>query len=177
LKTIVKRNCINCSNNIIHHNVSSCVNLIVNREIEQINFDQLFQPSSLSFVCSVCNHQNHTLTETYKTRTSTKFIIVYLNTQNFSNGLARRTDCKIKKLNPSNVQLPGITNDSFKVISAICHLPSGSRNVGNAGHYVIWTRSRCKTGWLRISDSLSQYYELFVEDLKDITTLVLEKNS
>ena len=71
--------------------------------------------------------------------------------------------------------IPGSNNSIYKLEAVVFHILFDYSNECKGGHYVIWVRSLCETGWIRISDSIEKYYQNLISDLKDITFMLLEK--
>jgi hypothetical protein len=177
LKIQTERACDKCQLKVLNTTSSSFIGLTIEKSWKQKKFSQLFRQSSCIIQCTNCNCVSQTTNDTYKLNADTNFISVYINSSYFSAGAGKRAQCKIINFDPLNVQIPGIVDCSFKVKSAICHDTSSSNDIANGGgHYIIWSISKCNSGWMRISDTFGRYYNTLIKDLKDVIFLVLEKN-
>ena len=83
-----------------------------------------------------------------------------------------RSNMEILNFDPLKVVIPN-SNNLFRVKSAIIHKSNCVGIAGQGGHYTYW--KQFWEGWIEISDSVVNFHEKFVENLKDVYVLILEK--
>lgn len=87
-------------------------------------------------------------------------------------------DCKVivKDFDENCVIIPGDESQTiFTVQAAIKHIPFNKNNVDEGGHYVCCRRTVQNKGWLMISDTFSEFYNVFDKTLEGVYLLFLQK--
>lgn len=183
IKSITKRTCKNCQNEkYFPPEHANSINIYVpNNGRKEIDFAELqrlgLDSDHHGYICEVCSYLEHSSTEFFELQELTQYLILKLSSNmNNNDGSIRRINCKIKNFDPDRVKIENLnTNDHFVVKSAIFHYTLNANDDGRAGHYIIWIRSKCNSGWIRISDSSGKFFQNLVNDLKDVVILILEK--
>ena len=102
-------------------------------------------------------------------------MIVNINSFEFVNGIRKikKKKGKINNYDCNNLIIPNLGNIIIK--SAICYLPGNESDADVGGHYIIWQRYNTENKWIRISDSFGKSYQNLVNNLANVTLLILEK--
>ena len=103
-----------------------------------------------------------------------KFLLIRLQTTNIRNGVITELNSEIIDYDINRINLNANIPSQFKIVSAIVYIRGNKSN--NYGHYVIWVRKLNNNGWLRISDSVSRYFNNLIKNLKNVYLLFLESN-
>ena len=165
-----KRICIDCSNEVEYDFMQEYILIAqVPLDIKYINFINLFDTNIINIECQICHQNEHNSIENIRIGIETKYVLLEISS-------AANQNLNIKSFNSDFVEIPGIIGASFTVKPAICYYSINGNNYGKNGHYAIWFRSICKTGWMRISDDHAKFYPNLIKDLKDVKLLMLEKN-
>lgn len=181
IESITTSRCKNCFTEKVLTNVNELsINLSLPEKSKQIDFNHLLQFSLNSeideYSCENCNCKKHTTSQSLRSTPNLKYIIIKISISTNDQTGITRNNCKIKNFNPEDIRIANFNeNCSFKLKSAICHLTADEKKDGSAGHYVVWSRSLCNSGWIRISDDSGKFYQKLIGDLKNVTMLMCER--
>jgi len=157
-----------CANIIEHEAPELSITIYIPSEVKQIDFDSLFVAKTCTWDCKMCSHNQHLQEERFEMGSNTRFILLVVSSSGVSS-------TAIKKFDANIVEIPCLDGFKFRVKSAVVYYASDSKNYSEYDHYVIWVRSVCNSGWIRISDNHGRFYTNLISDLKDVKLLILEK--